>query len=60
MSDMRIQNLLQSMAQGRGAHKGDYTLSDVRFDLSGDALSSSLKNYYIDYSKIKILVFFKF
>ncbi len=44
MSDMRIQNLLQSMAQGRGAHKGDYTLSDVRFDLSGDALSSSLKN----------------
>jgi hypothetical protein len=44
MSDMRIQNLLQSMRQGHAAHKGGYTLSDVRFDLGGDALSSSLKN----------------
>lgn len=44
MSDMRLENLLQSMRQGHTAHKGDYTLSDVRFDLGRDALSSSLKN----------------
>jgi hypothetical protein len=43
MSDMRIQNLLQSMRQDSATHKGDYTLSDVRFDLNSDALSSSLK-----------------